>query len=147
MKKLIFSFLILLAGVGIASAQLSSTTYYGTASDIFMGSSVSGTYDVTTTFVSSGSYYEMTVMTMDVSNHTVSITSPPKFIESGGVYTLDPNQKGAGTVTVPYGGGSIYDFDVIDITLSFINGKLTYYFEAEVPALGDMLIYFTFIES
>lgn len=135
MKKLIFCLVVLLASAGIASAQLNGT-YTGTATDLIMGGPVSGTYDATTTFSSNA----MTAMTMDVAGHTVELTTPATFTQNGSTY--DWNGDGVGTVTTPYG---TYIFEVTYIDLwSSNSGKLVYHFEAEVPALNDMLIYFTF---
>ena len=142
MKKIIFCFMVLLVSASMANAQSPITGIYsGTASNVYMGHSVSGTYSASTTF----SNNDMTALSMSISGHSVSITTPPKlkYNSNSGTYIYDSTSNGAGVVTVPYGGGATYGFDVVSIELSLTSTGVTYTFEAYIEDLG-MTISFTF---
>ncbi|GEM_PF-2807526 len=146
MKKIIFSLMVLLAGVSFANAQVTlDGTYTGTATNVYMGKSLDDNYDATTTFSSN----TMTGISMSVKNHSISLTDQPTFTDNGdGTYTWNESADDEleGTVTTPLGITCSFTITAIsDVELD--NGKLTYYFEAEVPLLFNMEIHFTFTED
>jgi hypothetical protein len=146
MKKLIFSFLILLVSAGIASAQAPlNSTYYGTATNVYMNGGPASDIAVTTVFINN----VMDDIDLHVSFpiHDFVFTTKPAFTYDSGLEEYIWNSNGTGTIRITPP-GTLYNFEVNYITDVKFNssGKLTYYFEAYVDQ-GVGTISFSFTED
>lgn len=134
MKKLIFSLAILFASICAVNAQSLNSSYDGSATDLYMGRHIPGSYSCTTSFNTNNA-----MTGIYVAFHTISFTEYPSFSYENGVWSW--NGDGNGTITTVL--GKTYSFIVDLITMGYNgDGKLEYYFQATADNVGS--IHFTF---